>query len=529
MNARRFAVSATIIAVCLLAMLSSPVEGQHMYSGLAIPATYRVPGGKLITHHVNPNIPIDYYATLYSDPSSTLMLLVSKSNTDPLSYVTVVAHNFWLAGHSNEYALSNPMYVDGYSEFYIAYAASMNSLAVSLVKWQFSSDYSVNSLQVGNPYSIPLPANLYETGIDIVWTPDGNLWVACITQTNVLNMVLVKFSGASGSIAENMALDYVQDWCVLIAASGNSVYEWVYGDNFPTEVGRLYDSSGTLIYSPTVVATRSSMITLENGTLAIAYSTWGTPAAIRLITFNPPSSYADVLVTNYWSYGISLYSMTGNYVGFIFTTSSGVFSMYYAQTYYGGWGWSAPQIMANDPSDAYAAQVYTDPSADLIVANGHPAVWVFFNYASTPFVSYYRLLSIDLFNVHYQSETTTTVYGTTFSVNVFTTTGWSTVMEHTVNMGPTVTVTVSQLQTAAFLYTLAILLGFVILPALLIGFLSKSMIGFSAGAMLGAMGARFIGEMPDWILVVIILITIETVVLSRRTPTTGGGGVETEG
>jgi hypothetical protein len=532
MKLARISIPVLIISICLLSaasfMTPIQVEGQHVYSGMNIPATYRVPGGKLTVHEVDPNIANDYVATLYSDPNSDLTLLVSGANTSPLMYISVVRHAFWLAGHSSEYAVSNPMYVGGYSEFYVAYAYSANTLALVLVKWLFSGS-SVTSLSVGpTSYLVHLPANLYETGIDLYWTPDGTVWIVCITQTSVLNMVLIKFVNNNGSVYTTVALDIVQDWCGLITAIGNDVYIWVYGDNFPTEAGRLYDSTGRLLYAASYVATRSSMATLTNGTVAIAYVVWGDSPAIRLIMFNSPSTFTDNFVTNIWTYGVSLYSMAGKYFGFMFTTAQGVFSMYYAQTWWGGWGWSAPQLVARDPSDAYAAQIYADPSGDMMVTNGHPMAWVFFNYASTPFVSYYRLLSIDLFNVHYMSETTTTAYGTTVTALSYNSTSFTSVLQYTVNTGPTVTLTLSKLQTQNFLFTLMIMLGFIVIPALIIGFLG-GIIGYSVGALIGAIGARVLtGNMPDWVVVVILLIMAETIVLYRRTSPSGGGEVQTE-
>ncbi len=508
----------------LLIVLLSPLAANYLISPAkaafyqstyvsAMPRQLTQMGSRLVAHDATVLSRVNYYAVLYVDSAYALYLntYYYLGNT-PIYIQQAVSVYDWIGGNSSCYAVSNVIS----SVFYIAYQTSFNTFAIKRVQFLYNSSYYFSAFLISSAYTFQCSNPIFDTGLAVTYTTDGIVRVGMITQTTILRASIYKIVNHALTATNNIDLPDWNFWSVQLARIGTTVYAWTYSTFSSISVGSLYYAdNSTKLFDSAAMPCVSSAISLTNNTISIVYGTDYTSYSVttaKCIMYSQTLGYreSDIPLTIVWS--MSAFAMPNGFMGFFYTDVNGLNVAYHCQNVSSPskWSWTSTMLGHLNPQLPFMQeQVYADEDATLITYPAHPTVWVYATFNNLP---YWSLISIDFSNVNNivfttsYSSATATQFWTYISIR----TTWSSYATTTVSS----TITQSLIQSSSFIMNLVILTMFMLVPAGLFGFF-LGLIGYGFGAMVGVFTAYAFGQMPIWLLLVIVLLMTMMLVLFR--------------
>ncbi len=477
----------------------------------ALPRQTWQQGVRLVAHDANALTQVNYYAVLYVDSAYSLYLNAYwyLGNSIVLTQKVVNASQ-WIGAASNSscYAVSNVIN----SRFWVFYQTSLNTFAIRQVQFNYTSAYVFTNFVVSDAIPFEAPEIIFDQCFEVMQTSSA-IWLGFITQTEVLKANAWQIVNNVKSTSISISLPDWSNWSLQLGRIGTQIYVWTYAQlDISTNVGSLYfANNGTYILASSGSPAASSVVSLTNNSIAIIYSNIYNEGA-NCIMYSSLTNYKETDIPLTYARSVSAFAMPNGYMGFFYTDIYGLNVAYHSQNASSPsrWSWTATLLANLNPQLPFMQdQVYADPDTTLITYPSHPTAWIMATFNNIP---YWSLISVDFSNVNNISYTTafssfsSTQYWTYISIR---TTYSSYTTKTTVN-----TISASLLQSSAFLQSSVILVSFILIPAGIFGAI-MGIIGFSFGAMIGTAVAYSFGQLPLWLLLVIVLIMAMLLFVAR--------------
>ncbi len=528
MNLKYKSISLLLIALIVLSIYSAynPVKA-GLFLSPTLQGGNRVQGANLVIHDNSTSTNIRYYAILgtdYSTGALGLAAYVYSDNSLALFQVVVTAAQ-WIGGDPNHYGCSNYALsnIRG-STFYMAYQRSINSLACKQIIFTYTAGV-LTSFTVGQEIPFTTAELIFDNGISVYQDPYGKVTIADIEVSSILTARFYQVYNGGMIGVTSHAKDYNSTWSVQLAYGGigyasNNLYAHVYssitlqtggaltGDIVNVKTG---ETDATAAFGANTGLAFSSTISLTNGSMFIVY--WDSQSKnIQAMIFTAPNvvTRRTVFAISYLS-DISAFHMPNGNLGFFFTDYNGLEAAYCSLGSNGQWQWSAILSVYTASSSYTFDHVYADANAMVSAATStypsHPTCWVYNSYTT-----YYQLVSIDLFGINGLSVVTTyqlysyTTYLTSLSTNSYYSATTTNILVSSI--------TASALQTPTFLVNTGILLGFILVPAGVLGAV-LGFLGYALGATVGVIAAFTFGQVPLWVLLVMALLMTVLLLMFR--------------
>jgi hypothetical protein len=514
---------ALILLVIPLAVLLFPLSHSMILTSTWYVSDVPQLGRRLVVHDNNVAHPISAYALLFEDTAGDLELAAWDYQDDTQLFIQeIVPANQWQSASGwNNFVASN--IVAG--QFWIVYQKTTSSIAAVQITFAYGTNGMatvVQSFLVGPPVILasglpPMDNNV----LDALIANDHTMWTAFIytDSSNVQNIYLAQIYN-NGTLCQSRTILLPSAsglvWNVQLAQTTSRVIVWASSNSqsAASVLGRVYDTSGTLLYT-TVQFTYlySTILSMMNGSAAIIFP-MATTTWMDIVTVTDghaiSEDYSTLGPARYMT-DVSAFNLPDNYIGIYFITLGGLFMTYYATS--GFFGWVTPWIIEVVPNGGQFLAVSADRESLVQNSPAHPAV-ALFGYSEGHLGPGYQFVMLDIPVVNLLVTTTvhTTVTATAMTTLYSTAYAYNSTVAVTSNV---LTVSLSKLQTPTFQFNLLILVLLLIVPAGVGGRLF-GVLGMIVGAIGGTSAGMIAGLMPFWVFILIVFLLLVSVVLFRQ-------------